>query len=310
VSIALVTGATGFAGGHLIDRLGHHTQVVGWYRPAGNPRRLTGPVAWRPVDLLDAEGVEAAIADAAPDVVYHLAGAPQVDTSWTTVVPHLQVNAIGTHHLLEAIRRAGRRCRVLIVTSAQIYQPGPDAIDEEAPLLPSSPYGLSKLAQDALARRAALEDGLDVAIARPFNHTGPGQSAAFALPSFAKQIARIEAGLASPVLRVGNLDAERDVSDVRDVVDAYTRIATAAPAARPFNVCSGAAYRIGDLLDRLLSFASTRIAVERDPSRLRPNDVPRLMGNRERVSVELGWRPRIPIDQTLLDTLEWWRRNS
>jgi GDP-4-dehydro-6-deoxy-D-mannose reductase len=304
----LITGAAGFAGSHLIDRVAKDGRTVGWYRPAGDPNRLTAAIAWRPVDLLDAEGVRLALADAAPDVIYHLAGASHVDRSWTNVVPHLQVNVLGTHHLLEAVRASGRRCRVVVVTSGQIYEPSDAALGEEASLLPSSPYGLSKLAQDELARRAADDDGLDVVVARPFNHTGPRQDAAFALPSFARQIARIEAGRVPPVLRVGNLDAQRDLTDVRDVVDAYARIAATGTAGRPYNVCSGVAVRIGDLLEALLSMSTARISVEREAARLRPQDASRIVGDPSRIARELGWAATTPIQQTLADTLSWWRQ--
>jgi GDP-4-dehydro-6-deoxy-D-mannose reductase len=174
--------------------------------------------------------------------------------------------------------------------------------------VPPSPYGLSKLAQDQIATAAARDDRLDVVIARPFNHAGPGQDPAFALPAFARQIALAEAGRGPRVIRVGNLDARRDIADVRDVVEAYTRIVERAPAGRPFNVCTGQAWRIGDLLEDLLSLSSTEIKIENDPARWRPNDVPLLQGDRRRIESELGWRPAMTMDQTLKDTLDWWRR--
>lgn len=303
----IVTGASGFAASYVLDRIGHRGRVIAWRHSRPGSPTTDSRIEWRSVDVLDRVAVQDAVAEAEPDVVYHLAGAAQVDTSWQNVAPHLATNALGTHHVLRAVRRVGRPCRVLIVTSAQIYQPGDDPISETAPLLPPSPYGLSKLAQDQLALHAARDEGMDVVIARPFNHAGPRQEPAFAVPGFARQIARIETGLAPPVIRVGNLDARRDLTDVRDVADAYIRAVEAAPRGRAYNVCSGRAWRIGDLLDELLHLSPSEITVETDPARMRPNDVPVLQGNAARARAELGWTPHIPIEQTLRDTLEYWR---
>jgi GDP-4-dehydro-6-deoxy-D-mannose reductase len=307
VPTTIVTGASGFAASYVLDRIGHRGRVIAWRHSRPGSPTTDSRIEWRSVDVLDRVAVQDAVAEAEPDVVYHLAGAAQVDTSWQNVAPHLATNALGTHHVLRAVRRVGRPCRVLIVTSAQIYQPGDDPISETAPLLPPSPYGLSKLAQDQLALHAARDEGMDVVIARPFNHAGPRQEPAFAVPGFARQIARIETGLAPPVIRVGNLDARRDLTDVRDVADAYIRAVEAAPRGRAYNVCSGRAWRIGDLLDELLHLSPSEITVETDPARMRPNDVPVLQGNAARARAELGWTPHIPIEQTLRDTLEYWR---
>src|SRR5690606_30908938 len=175
---------------------------------------------------------------------------------------------------------------------------------------PSNPYGLSKLAQDQLALRAALEEGFDVVVARPFNHIGPEQLPGFAVSSFARQIARIELGLDPPTLRVGNLEARRDITDVRDVVRAYVRIMESGTPGRAYNVCSGRSWRVRDLLHELLHFSAAEIEVEIDPARFRPNDVPTVQGDGSRIRSELGWTPEIPVERTLLDTLAWWRLNA
>jgi len=306
----IVTGATGFVGRHLLDRLADRAPLVAWHRPGGTPPDPNRHLDWRPVDLRDRDGVAAAIADAEPSQIFHVAGAPSVDTSWKNALPHLQANALGTHHLLEAVRTQHRECRVLVVSSAQIYQVSDEPIAETAPTVPPNPYGLSKLAEDQLAQRAATEDGLDVVIARPFNHIGPGQSAAFAVSSFARQIARVEAQLAPPVLRVGNLDARRDITDVRDVVDAYDRLMAKGTAGRAYNICSGRAWRIGDLLEELCHLSTMAIRVEIDPEKMRPNDVPVVQGDATRIRAELGWVPQIRVEQTLHDTLDWWRAET
>jgi GDP-4-dehydro-6-deoxy-D-mannose reductase len=169
---------------------------------------------------------------------------------------------------------------------------------------------LSKLAQDQLALRAAADDGLDVTVARPFNHGGPRQGAAYVVSGFARQIARIELGLAPPEIRVGNLDARRDMTDVRDIVDAYVRLMDAGTKGRAYNICSGRAWRIGDLLAELLQCATQAIDVVVEPARLRPNDVPVVQGDATRLRADLGWQPRIPVEQMLVDTLDWWRTET
>jgi GDP-4-dehydro-6-deoxy-D-mannose reductase len=303
----LVTGATGFVGGHMLDRLADRAPLAAWFRPDGRRPDERRPLDWRAVDLTDRDAIVRALEHDRPARIFHIAGAPQVATSWRNPVPHLRINGLGTHYLLDAVRRAGRPCRVLVVSSAQVYQTSDEPITEDAPLRPSNPYGLSKLAQDQLALRAAAEDGLDVVVARPFNHTGPRQGPGFAVPGFARQIAAIEAGRAPAEIKVGNLDARRDLTDVRDVVDAYDRLMEAAPAGRPYNVCSGRAWRIGDLLEELLHLARVPVRVVIDEARLRPNDVPVLQGDATRIRTELDWAPHIPVEQTLADTLDWWR---
>ncbi len=302
----VVTGATGFVGGHLLDRL-DSASVVGWYRPDGQRPDPARRMRWSAVDLGDRASVGRAIDDAAPAQVFHIGGAANVETSFRNAVPHLRANALGSHHLYEAVRRAQAPCRVLAVTSAQIYRGGDAPIDEGGAMALASPYGLSKLAADQLAQFAAADDGLDVVIARPFNHIGPRQSPGFAISSFARQVARIEAGLEEPVIRVGNLNSRRDITDVRDVVQAYIRLMADGRPGCAYNICSGRAYRIGDLLDALIALASVPVRVEIDPARLRPIDHPIIVGNPGRLHDDVGWSPSIPIEQTLQDTLEWWR---
>jgi GDP-4-dehydro-6-deoxy-D-mannose reductase len=296
----VVTGANGFAGRHLTHALhARGDRVLPWHRQSG--------VGVRAVDVLDRDAVRRAVAEDRPAQLFHLAGAPHVGDSWRNSLPTLQVNVLGTSHLLDAVRLEHPACRVLVVTSGMIYKPGPDALDEDAPLVPSNPYGLSKLAQDQLAQLTAVQDGLDVVVARPFNHVGPAQDPSFAIASFCRQIAMIEVGQMPPDLRVGNLDARRDLTDVRDVVAAYLRIMDHAQRGSALNVCSGRAYRIGDLLDTLRGLASVAITTSADPDRMRPSDIPILLGSASRLKQTLGWAPTIPIEVTLADTLAWWR---
>ena len=304
----LVTGATGFAGSHLLDRLPSSARVLAWARPGGTPAPSGNgacAVDWRGVDLLDRAAVLRSLAETPPDLVYHVAGAPHVGTSFDNPALPLAINALGTHYLLDGLAAAAPRARVLVVTSAMIYGPSSEPHTEASPMVPGSPYALSKLAQDRLAGLAA-GDRVDAVIARPFNHTGPRQDPSFAIPGFAQQIARIEAGRAEPVIRVGNLDAERDISDVRDVADAYTVIAERGEAGLAYNVCSGTAWRIGDLLEKLLRRSRVAVRVEQDEARVRPIELPRLIGDNTRLRA-LGWAPRVPLDTMLDDVLEYWR---
>jgi GDP-4-dehydro-6-deoxy-D-mannose reductase len=304
----LVTGAAGFAGSHLIDLLSRdQVPVAAWDLPGNSPPFEAPHTTWDEVDLLDAAAVGRAVARLRPSVVYHCAGAAHVGRSWERTVSTFATNVRGTHHLLEALRLAGVRTRVVVPSSAMVYSPASEPLTEEHPLVPDSPYGLSKLAQELLAIRASA-DGVEVMIARAFNHVGPRQDSSFVAASFSQQIAAIETGRRAPELVVGNLDARRDLTDVRDVVRAYRMILERGRPGRPYNVCSGRAISIRELLDRLVADARVPIRVRVDPARYRPNDIPLLLGSPQRIREELGWTPQFPLEQTLTDLLEYWRR--
>ena len=281
--------------------------LVAWHRPGKATPALPAGVTWQPIDLLDKTSVAAALGGMRPARIYHIAGASRLDTSWQNVVPHLETNVLGTHHVLDAVRSIGAPCRVVVVTSAMVYQVSDVAIDEHTPFFPASPYGVSKLAQDQLALRAAQQDGMDVVIARPFNHVGPRQDPGFSVSSFARQIALVEAGRAEPVIHVGNLEARRDLSDVRDVAEAYERLMDGGRGGRAYNICTGRAVRMGDVLDELIRQSPVRVRVVFDSERLRPNDMPLFIGNPARMRDELDWVPQHPLVDTLRDTLDWWR---
>lgn len=308
----IVTGAAGFAGGYLVSLLAREGGVEGWYRPGVPPRRNGGcdhdAVTWRAVDLRDAPAVRAAIEAARPSMVYHLAGAANQGASWDDTDVTLELNVRATHHLLAAVALHAPSARVLVTTSAAVYAPSSEPLGEDAPLGPTSPYGVSKLAQEMLSRRAASEQDLDVVIVRPFNHIGPGQEPGYFAPAFARQLARIEAGLDAPRLVVGNLESQRDLTDVRDTVRAYRLLMKAGARARVYNVCRGEAYSIGALLDSMRIAIDRDVEVQVDPVRLRPSDAPVLVGDRARLTEETGWVPEIPIAQTLADILDEQRR--
>ncbi|HKB12068.1 MAG TPA: GDP-mannose 4,6-dehydratase [Vicinamibacterales bacterium] len=301
-----MTGAAGFAGGHLLDLLaaGAH-DIVAWHRPGGHAPRAVRNTRWEAVDLLDRGQVAAAIARLRPSAVYHCAGAAHVGRAWDSTETTFAVNVRGTHHLLDALDRANVEARVLVPSSALVYGSAGEPLTEAHPLAPNSPYAVSKLAQEMLAQRT---DGrIQVAIARPFNHVGPRQDPQFAASGFARRIADIELGRWPPEIAVGNLEARRDLTDVRDTVRAYQLILDRGVPGRPYNVCSGRAMPIRELLEMLLARARVPIEVKTDPARYRPNDTPLLVGDPRRVHDELGWTPAIPLEQTLDDLLAYWR---
>jgi GDP-4-dehydro-6-deoxy-D-mannose reductase len=302
----LVTGAAGFAGGHLVERLATEGDVVAWARSAP-PDELVRLATWQLIDLLDRDRVRQAVHALRPSAVYHCAGAAHVAQSWRDATVPLAGNVLTTHHLLDALRRTGSACRLLIPGSATIYAASAEPLGEEAPVAPASPYALSKLAQEQLGLRAIREDGIDVLTTRSFNHTGPRQSAAFFAPAMARQIAAIERGGAEPVIRTGNLDARRDLLDVRDTVDAYVRLMGAGTPGIVYNVASGIARSMREVLDGLLKRSRVDVRIETDPARMRPNDIPSLVGDATRLKQATGWSPRIPFDRMLDDLLDYWR---
>ncbi|HEY8550304.1 MAG TPA: GDP-mannose 4,6-dehydratase [Vicinamibacterales bacterium] len=308
----LITGAAGFAARHLIERLvTTGADIVAWYRPGGHrpPAGLDGGdrVRWQAVDLLDAAAVDRAVAEVRPRHVYHLAGATHQGRSFAEPAGVLRVNAMGTHHLLDALARHVPGARALVTSTGFVYQPRDTALDEAAPLRPPSPYALSKLAQELIARHAGQTTAVEVIVCRPFNHIGPGQSADFFAASFARQIAAIVKGQASPVLRVGNLSARRDLTDVRDVVRAYVSLMAHGTPGEVYNVCSGRAYAVREVLDGLIAQSGVKVDVQVDPNLLRPVDQPLLLGRCDKVREAVGWVPEIPLEQTLRDVLADWR---
>jgi GDP-4-dehydro-6-deoxy-D-mannose reductase len=305
--LILVTGAAGMAGSPRVQALGGRGDVVGWTHHAPAPREIEQLATWQRVDLLNPADVREAVARLKPSAVIHCAGAPNVAHSWRDTVTPLSANVLATHHLFDALRRTGAPCRVVVPGSATVYAASSDALTEESPVAPSNPYAVSKLAQEQLAFRAAQEDGVDVIVTRSFNHTGPRQSAAFAAPNMARQIAMIEAGIAEPVIRTGNLDAQRDFTDVRDRARAYIALLRHGAPTTLYNVASGTARVMRSVLDALVTRARVKVRVETDAALMRRSDTPIMLGDATRLHEATGWRPEISFDQTLDDLLDYWR---
>lgn len=313
----LITGAGGFVGGHLVHHLltfPDWTLYAAVLEPPGRNLRLDAlPVTQLQADLCAAAAVQDMVHTARPDWVFHLAALADVAQSFKTPWHTLQNNICAQVNVLEAARQECPEARVLIVSSAEIYgvsgQTG-EPLGEDTPFRPSSPYSVSKIAQDMLGLQYFISHHMPVIRTRPFNHIGPGQGRGFVSADFASQIAAIEAGQREPVMFVGNLSAERDFTDVRDVVRAYVLMLDRGEPGEVYNVCSGHAYSIQHVLDILLSFSTTQIEVRPDPARMRPSDVPRRVGDATRLRQRTGWQPTIPLEQSLLDILNDWRQRT
>jgi GDP-4-dehydro-6-deoxy-D-mannose reductase len=311
----LVTGAGGFVAGHLVDFLQaeHPTaELFGLVRPHGSAPRTSGVTVFE-AELNDPASIEPVLDAVAPDRIVHLAGQSSVHQSWIDPGGTLRTNILGIVHLLDAVRRRGLRPDVLVVGSAEEYgmvEAAELPLREDLPLRPSSPYAVSKVAQGLLALAYGPAGGMRVLRTRTFHHTGPGRGETFAESSFARQIAEIEAGKRPPVIHVGNLEAGRDYTDVRDVVRAYWALLDRGVAGEVYNVCSGLGRRIHELLDLLLAESGASVEVRVDKERLRPSDVPALVGDPRRLREATGWEPRVPLEESLRDLLHDWRQRT
>jgi GDP-4-dehydro-6-deoxy-D-mannose reductase len=307
----LITGAAGFAGSHLLDLLGEDdVRVVALRKPGvGAETQAAYPaVEWIEIDLLDRESLRRTVAELAPATVYHLAGSPHVGQSWNAATETLSVNVLGTHNLLEGLRAEGLHSRVVVPSSAYVYRPAGHALTEDDPVESTNPYAISKIATELAAARASRRDGIPVVVARSFNHIGPRQDPSFFASGVARQVALIEAGRMDPAIHVGNLESRRDITDVRDTVRAYRALAERGVAGQAYNVCSGQAYRMRNLLDGLVALAKVRVSVQPDPDRFRPHDTPLLLGDPSRIRRDVGWQPLIPMEETLRALLDYWRQ--
>ncbi len=309
---ALITGADGFAGGHLVNYLRAavpDVELHGTVRlPAGQYPHLGAVMASiTQIDLRDPAAVEALVRRTQPEAIFHLAAQAFVPRSFEDPWETLENNIRAQLNVTLAVLATGIRPRILIVSSAEVYgnvAPEQMPITEELPLAPANPYSVSKVAQDMLGLQYYLSHNLPIIRVRPFNHIGPGQGASFVAPAFALQIARIERGLQEPVIHVGNLAAQRDFCDVRDVAAAYLAAITQGRPGAVYNVCSGRAYSIQQLLDTLLSFTTVSVEVRPDPERMRAVDRPLVIGSAARLQADTGWQPQISFQQSLRDVLE------
>jgi GDP-4-dehydro-6-deoxy-D-mannose reductase len=300
---ALVTGATGFVGTYLVAALeaGGDT-VLG----CGGPRDDRA----LPIDLSDPSSIRAAFDLAQPDIVFHLAARTFVPDSFASPHETYAANVLGTANVVQAMRdhmrETASRVRLVFTSSAEVYgthAPREYPLRETAELLPPNPYAASKAAAEVLLLSEMRAYGLDVVIARAFNHIGPGQSDRFVVSSFASQLASI-AGGAPPILHVGNLEAKRDFLDVRDVVEAYVALAERGVSGEIYNVCSGVPHKVSELLRELIIAAHVPVEVREDPERMRPSDTPLSYGDNTKLKNATGWEPRIALTRSIRDIYE------
>jgi GDP-4-dehydro-6-deoxy-D-mannose reductase len=308
----LITGITGFAGGHLAQiLLDRGEEVFGVdIRSAHGLKHLSPAIRLSTADLGDPILVANLVGEIQPEAIYHLAGQPFVPTSWDDPWGTIENNIRPQLNILQAIIQQQLTARLLIVASNQVY--GKVSSDhlpvrEETPFRPENPYGVSKVAQDMLALQYHVSHGVDVLRVRAFNHIGPRQNPHFVSSSFAKQIAEIEAGLTEPVMQVGNLEAQRDFTDVVDVMRAYALLIERGDPGEAYNVGTGRAYSIQYLLDVLLDYSQAKIRIEQDPERMRPSDVPVLYADNTKLRAKTAWEPIYSFEESLQRVLDYWR---
>ncbi|MBM3295145.1 MAG: GDP-mannose 4,6-dehydratase [Candidatus Aminicenantes bacterium] len=312
----LITGITGFAGSHLADYLlAHHPGVrvhglVRWRSRMDNVAHLQGKIHLHEADLKDIVSLKKALAEAKPDRIFHLAAQSFVPSSWKLPAETFMINAVGEVNLFEAVLALGLDPRIQVAGSSEEYgHVNPDEVPmkETNPLRPLSPYAVSKVAQDLLAYQYWKSYGLKTVRTRGFNHTGPRRGEVFVTSNFARQIAEVEKSRKEPVIFVGNLEAKRDFTDVRDIVRAYWLALEKGEPGDVYNIGSGRTISMREMLDLLLSMSKVKVEVRVDPERLRPSDVPILLADPAKFRAQTGWAPEIPLEKTFADLLDYWR---
>lgn len=313
---ALVTGISGFVGSHMAEYLLEiGGDIIGTIRNRSRMNHLEdilSEIHLIECELRDPFSVENLISREKPDLIFHLAAQSFVPTSWNSPIDTIHNNVAGQVNIFEAVRRKELPCKIQIACSSEEYgqvEPGEVPITEDNPLRPLSPYAISKVAQDYLGYQYHKSYGLHIIRTRTFNHTGPRRGEKFVTSNFAKQIAEIEKGIKPPVLYVGNLQAKRDFTDVRDVVRAYWLALQKGEPGECYNIASGSCCTIEEMLEVLLSYSSVTIEVKQDPERLRPSDVEILLGDYTKFHSQTGWTPQIPFKQTMEDLLQYWREH-
>ena len=312
----LITGITGFVGSHLAEyALERGAEVFGsirWRSKMEHIEPLRDRVTLIESDLRDLLSVRTVLEQARPDYIIHLAAQSFVHASWQTPTETFYTNVVSQMNLFEVMRQLDCSARFLVIGSSEEYglvEPHELPIHEDNPLRPLSPYAVSKVAQDLMGWQYFKSYGMHVVRARAFNHTGPRRGETFATSNFAKQIVEMEAGRREQVVYVGDLKPTRDFSDVRDIVRGYWLLLERGTPGEVYNLCSGVEWSIERVLNFLIEKSTlSHIEIRQDPARLRPSDVPVLRGSRQKIESALGWRTTIPLEQTLTDLLEYWRR--
>jgi GDP-4-dehydro-6-deoxy-D-mannose reductase len=302
----LITGGTGFVGSHLIRFLkSSDTKII--VVSSGDAALQEPGVDYCKADIRNPDDVRLVVREANPNQIYHLAGISTVADSWTNPRRTFDVNVIGSCNIFEAAMSLSSPPRILQVSTSQVYAPSASALTETSLLDPSNPYAATKAMAELLVVQYRKLTSGGIITARAFNHTGPGQLPTFVLPSFAKQLAEMEAGLISPVLKVGNINVTRDFTDVRDVVVAYCALLEKGKVGEIYNVCSGRAVPLADLARELQKNCNTTVNIEVDQARLRLSEPVQVVGDPAKIRKATGWSPQIPLESTLKDLLDYWR---
>ncbi|WP_426454394.1 GDP-mannose 4,6-dehydratase [Paenibacillus sp. S-38] len=311
---ALITGITGFVGSHMAEYLlKNNIEVYGTIRHRSRMNHishLVDDLNLVECELRDPFSVESVIGHVKPDLIFHLAAQSFVPTSWNSPMDTIHNNVAGQLNIFEAVRRLGLDSKIQIACSSEEYghvEPYEVPIKETNPLRPLSPYAISKVTQDYLGYQYYKSYGLHVVRTRTFNHTGPRRGENFVTSNFSKQIAEIEKGIKPPVIHVGNLQAKRDFTDVRDIVRGYWLALEKGDPGDDYNIASNTCWTIEEMLNLLLSYSKVEVQVQEDPARLRPSDVEILLGDYSKFHQKTGWKPEIPFEQTMLDLLNYWR---
>lgn len=314
----LITGATGFVGSHLIEYILENKKntVYGTKRrrsDMSNVQETKDKIEWIDTDLTDSHSVYNALKISSPDKIFHLAAQSFVPTSWNAPQETVITNVIGTINLFESIRQLNLDPKIHIAGSSEEYglvKTDEIPISESNPLRPLSPYGVSKVAQELFAQQYHKSYGMKTVTTRAFNHTGPRRGELFVTSNFAKQIVEIEKGIKKPIIHVGNLNAQRDFTDVRDIVRAYWISLDKCRYGESYNVCSEKSTTIKKILETLIKYSNVNVEVKQDPTRMRPSDVELLVGDCTKFKKETGWKPEISLDKTLNDLLDYWRSHT
>lgn len=308
----LITGVSGFVGNYLAREILEvpGNDILGTVNTSENSD-LIGRIRQEKIDLKDTASVKSLISEFKPDVVFHLAALTSAKDSFDNPGTTLTDNILMEINVLEALRKNDLLdTKTIIISSSEIYglvNAANIPINEETPLNPTNPYAVSKIAQDYLALQYFISYKMKIIRMRPFNHFGPGQSPNFVIPAFAKQIAEIEKGKLDEI-KVGNLQSKKDFTDVKDIVKGYVLASEKGKDGESYNIGSGKSYKISEILDMLISLSKAKVKVVQDPSRLRPSDNPELVCDYSKFNKATGWAPQIPLEQTLKETLDYWRR--
>lgn len=305
----LVIGAAGFVGNYLINEM--HANDMEVYATKLSHEQLDNPYATvYDLDIMNKDAIVALLFELRPDYIFHLAAQSSVGLAWKNPGLTIDVNIKGSVNVMDAVRELFYKPRVLLIGSGEEYghiRPGETPISEENSLRPGNIYAATKACQNMIGNIYSKAYDMELMMVRAFNHIGPGQLPMFVVSDFCKQVAEIEKGLREPVMKVGNLAAKRDFTDVRDVVKAYVKLIEVGVPGETYNVGSGNAQAIQEILNLIVSLSKVEIAVEIDPNKLRPVDVPIIEADITKINELTGWKPEIPLQQTIQETLDYWR---